>query len=299
MKKIKVMAAGFAAAVAVGVLCGCAPIYGRVGQLFDSMREVRTEAEERHGEWPEEADLAGDYFGTMAEAAYGESEWAGNSLPEYEKYGITYDEVTGNNWFGEKPLAGMYDAGHNTVTIGAYADIGAYVIVERDAAGSIARIYETDQETFKALSGIDGLYSPKETAEAMGYSFHREDRSVKGLDKDAFARLENELRMKYRNENAMVECRDDVFYFGREDLFSISSFCSSDVNRYGARAYIDYHSGDMDLNLFDAGKTDQVILRVLKEETGSKKDVGRAVKEAVAKTYGIEEKYILIDIAEI
>lgn len=299
MKKIKMIAASAAAAIAVGVLCGCAPLYGRIGQMFDSLRSAREEARAEQGVYEDRwEEAAAGEFGSMMEAVYGDGQKDGNYLLEYEPYGVSYDEVSEVGWFNGKPLAGIYDAGYNTVTSGAYADIGAFIIVDREA-GSIARIYEADKETFQRLSGLDGIGSPKQDVEENGFSFYKEDKNIKGLDQAAFTKLENELRMKYKNENALVECNDYVFSFYKEDILPISSFCASSMNRYGARAYIDYHSGDVDLNLFDTEKTDGIVQQVLEEASGSKRDLGKAVKEEIAKIYQIDEKNILIDVTEL
>lgn len=291
MKKMKVVAIVSAAAVTAGVLCGCAPL-GRLGQIVGSAaREARAEVREQieqdgRERFPEE------YYNMTS--AYGSAEAAVDDFAEYAPFGLTFEEANGQNWFGDKPLAGLYDAGYNTVTIGTYADIGAFVVVNREA-GNIVGIYETDKETFSRLSGIDGIGSPKKAAEENGLSFYREDKTIKGLDQAAFAKLENELRMKYKNEKAFVECNDYVFSFYKGDLLRISSACATDLSEYVITVYFDYCSAEkIDLNIFERDKTDQIVMQAMNESNGSKTELDTAVKKAVAQAYGISADDLLI-----
>lgn len=300
MRMVKVVALGAVAALAVGVLCGCAPVFGRVGQIFHSIREeVRDEARQEGEKFRDrQGESAAEEFGAMMELVYGDGKKDGDYLLEYEPYGVSYDEVSEVGWFNGKPLAGMYDAGYNTVTSGAYADIGAFVIVDRDEAGNVVGVYETDKETYQRLSGIDGIGSPKQAAEENGFSFCKEDKNIKGLDQAAFTKLENELRMKYKNENVHVECNDYVFSFYKGDLLTISSTCATDRNSVTAKAYVDYNStpDGFDINIFDSGKTDEIIMKILNENGGEEDEIDQALTEAIAQAYGVDEKYILIEL---
>lgn len=308
MKKVtgKIVACVAAIAVMAGILCSCALLYNRVGEMIRSVASIREHAKheitvEEAGNLLSEAVNIGE---AAAEEVYAEVSdelrLARDTMKEYESVGITYDEVNGENWYGGKPLAGMYDAGCNTITNSAYTDIGAFVIIERDRAGNITGAYETDKENFKKLAHIDRIENAEQGAREMGYDYMREDKSVKGLDRKAFTRLENELRVKYRNQNVFVECTDYVFCFSKEDTLPISSRCYMDTSPYAARVCIDYQQDDkIDLNLFDIDKTDQIIMDGLRADGSSGQsieEVSDAIRKAVANAYGIDWKYVIVDV---
>ncbi|MEA5002637.1 MAG: hypothetical protein VB081_03980 [Christensenella sp.] len=318
MKKVtgKIVACVAAISIMIGVLCSCAPFYSRAGEMMRNITEVRDRAEERAASAMEGVgdvtELAIDRGTAAAERAFEEIgdalEWsdatgwaeADDTMKQYEPFGITYDEVNGENWYNGKPLAGLYDAGYNTVTNSSNASIGSFVVIERDRTGKITGAYETDKENFKELAHIDIFENGEKGAREMGYDYVREDAGVKGLDRAAFTKLENELRVKYRNQNVFVECKDYVFCFSKEDMLSISSCCYMDTSSYAARVSIDYQQNEgIDLNLFDNDKTDEIIMDTLRADGSSGQSIEKvsdAIREAVSKAYGIDWKYVYVDV---
>jgi len=88
-----------------------------------------------------------------------------------------------------------------------------------------------------------------------------------------------------------------VFWFDKNELMDLSSFCAS---RYGAKVYADYAIADeMDISQLDDEKTDQIIFDALKANPkGDKTGIGEQIKKAIAETYGISEKYITVEVDE-
>ena len=85
------------------------------------------------------------------------------------------------------------------------------------------------------------------------------------MDRKEFSVFETKLHAKYRNENAVVQVDDYVFWFDKTDQMELSSFCASSASRYGAKVYADYAIADeIDISRLDDEKTDQVIFDVLK-----------------------------------
>ncbi len=308
-KVLKVTVCSVALVLVVAVLCGCAPMLGRVGDMIASAREagreVRAEIVADRDEW--ENEVAAQVESSVEEAeewfanAKIEDWWADESMGIYAPYGVSYDEANGEYWFNGKPIAGLCDRGYNTVTNSSYVDIGAFVVIERDRQGNITGAYETDKESFKELAHIDSMENSERGAREMGYDYVREEFSVAGLDRAAFTKLENELRTKYRNQDVFVEGKDYVFCFSKEDRISISSGCYVDISPYAARVYIDYQQdGTLDLNQFDNDKTDQIVMDMLKVNCSSAEEETKdAIREAVANTYGINWKYVIVEIMHV
>ncbi|WP_066644296.1 hypothetical protein [Christensenella timonensis] len=309
MKKVpgKIVACVAAISIMIGVLCSCAPFYSRAGEMIRSITQVGERAHtksvtvgEAVGDAAEEAVDRGMSAAEYALEEIGNIMEPDDGMKQYESVGITYDEVNGEYWYNGKPLAGMYDREHNTITNSAYADIGAFVIVARDRTGNLIGAYETDKEDFKTLAHIDVIENAEQGAREMGYGYVREDKSVKGLDRKAFTRLENELRVKYRNQDVFVECADYVFCFSKEDTLSISSRCYMDTSPYAVRVCIDYQQNEAtDLDLFDVDKTDQIIMDGLRADGSSGQSIDAvrdAIRDAVAKAYGIDWKYVIVDV---
>ena len=299
-KVIKTVAAAAAGVIVVSALCSCAPLYGKIGEMMAAAvsvgREKIAEAREENNIC-EEPGIAVAYGGAEGSVWDGEED----DMKPYEPFGVTLKERDGNYWFHGKPLAGLRDEGYNTVTNGIFAEVGAFVLVERDENGNITRVYETDIKGFEDASGMTGLgISTEQRAKEMGYAFHRESGTVKDMDDKEFAAFEAKLHAKYRDEDAVVQVNDYVFWFDKNELMDLSSFCASRANRYGAKVYADYAIADeMDLSQLDDEKTDQVIFDVLKENPeGNKAEIGKQIKKAIAQAYGINETYITVEVNE-
>lgn len=306
-KTVKTVAAALAGTLVAGVvLCSCAPFYGRVGEIIESVTDVGREKIE---EAREEYAVGGRPLGETGETivAYANAEDGGawgteeDYMKPYEAFGVILNESDGNYWFNGKPLAGLCDEGYNTMASGIFAEVGAFVLVERDGNGNIMRVYETDIKGFENACGMAGLeISTEQRAKEMGYAFHRESGTVKDMDNKEFAAFEAKLHAKYRNENAVVQVDDYVFWFEKNELMELSSFCASSASRYGAKVYADYAIVDeMDLSQLDDEKTDQVIFDVLKANPkGDQTEVGRQIKKAIAQAYRISETYITVEVNE-
>ncbi len=315
MKKVsgKIVACVAAISIMGGVLCSCAPFYSRAGEMIRSIAQIRDEVQEQTanvvegvGDITELAIDSGNGFAerVMEEIDRGfgyssDAEWTDDGMRQYKPVGVIYEEANGEYWYHDKPLAGLYDAGYNTMTSSVNADIGAFVIIERDEKGEITGAYETDKETFQQQANIDLFENGEYGAQEMGYDYVREEVSVKGLDAAAFIRLENELRNQYRNQNVFVECKDYVFCFSKEDKLAISSCCYVDAIPYAARVYVDYQQDkEIDLNIFDMEKTDGIVMEELnvngrKQDENALKD---QIRDAVANAYGINWKYVIVDV---
>ena len=305
-KVIKTAAAAAAGLFVAGVLCSCAPLYGKVGEMMESAaglgrEKVAETREERNvGQWP----FGGTRETAVAYSGPEDGEWDDeqDDMKPYEPFGVTLNESDGNYWFNGKPLAGLRDEGYNTMTCGIFAEVGAFVFVERNGNGNITRAYETDLKSFEDACGMTGLEtSTEQRAEEMGYAFHRENGTVKDMDRKEFSVFETKLHAKYRNENAVVQVDDYVFWFDKNDQMELSSFCASSASRYGAKVYADYAIADeIDISRLDDEKTDQVIFDVLKANPESDKPgIGRQIKKAIAQAYGISENYITVEVDEL
>ena len=291
-KSLKVIVCILVVTLSVGILCSCAPMYSRVGELMQSAVEVKDrvvqEVTEHSGEWRNEIHL-GNTQSAIAEAAMNgwmdEESW----LEKYGAYGLSYDEQTGTWWYDGKPLAALYDESDSIWTNGFYSEIGVLLIAERDANGNIA-----------ALTPVTAHESSEERAEELGFTFYKEDRNVKGMDKKGFVALENELKAKYRNEDAVVQLNDYVFLFDKDEELRLSAFCSSGANRYGVKVSADCAIADeMDITQLDEEKTEKIIFDVLNaRQQKNEREVTDEIAKAVAGAYGVSEKYIQVDVAE-
>lgn len=305
---LKTVAAAAAAVIVVGVLCSCSPFYGKVGEMMESVASVgREKAEEIRAGRDAEYEGVTEIAEAAADSGEYDEQWERELMKSYEPFGVTYHEASGDYWFNGKPLAGIRDAGYNTMTNGIFIGIGAYVIVERDEKEGITRIYETDANGFADASGMtvgtaDDLgTSMEQRAEEWGYAFHKERGSVKDMSREEFAAFEAKLHAKYRNEDAIVEVDDYAFWFEKDELMNLSSFCGSSANRYGAKVYADYAAADeMDISTLDDEKTDGIIFDVLKSNQGATaKEIEDKVKKAIADEYGISEAYLIVKVEEI
>lgn len=306
-KSLKVIICILVITLSVGILCSCAPMYSRVGELIQSAAEVKDrvaqEVTEHSDEWRNEIHL-GNTQSAIAEAAESamngwmdEESW----LEKYGAYGLSYDDQTGTWWYDGKPLAALYDESDSIWTNGFYSEIGVLLIAERDANGNIAALTPVTAQEFEQISGVAGMdESGEQRAEELGLAFYKQDRNVKGLDKKGFVALENELKAKYRNEDAVVQLNDYVFLFDKDEELRLSAFCSSGANRYGVKVSADCAIADeMDITQLDEEKTEKIIFDVLNaRQQKNEREVKDEIAKAVAGAYGISEKYIQVDVAE-
>lgn len=152
IKMIAIVAAGMLAA---GVLCGCAPFNGKAGEM---LRAVTSVNQNKHAEesGTEQEKGEAEKFAIGNADSEDSGGWNGEEklMKRYEPFGVILHKKDGNDWINGKPLARLRDKGHNTVTNGEFIENGAFALVERDADGKIAHVYENDRESFEAACGM-------------------------------------------------------------------------------------------------------------------------------------------------
>ncbi|MEA4854667.1 MAG: hypothetical protein VB082_10415 [Christensenella sp.] len=225
MKKIlvKIVACTAVIALGIGILGGCAQIYGKAGKMMQDITDISERAVEKGSILAEKAidtlNKALDTGASAAETALDDIdeflEKADNSLKEYEPFGVSYSEANRMYWYQGKPVAGLYDEGHHTMVNGFYGDIGIFVIAERDSAGALTGVREISKKEFVQAVGVDEIDNAKEAAKRMEYDFAKEDISVAELGAKEFEKLKESLRAAHNGENIVIECNDYVFWFHR------------------------------------------------------------------------------------
>lgn len=303
--------AAAAAAIVVGV-CGCS-IMKMAYRDVSSAEAAAGEGAELSSEYvtlggggSESGPMEGS-AGLTVEAAVGEAapmhgghSSADETFKQYEKYGAVYSEINGEYWFADKPIAVFYDPGRYTMTNGNYMEIGAYVLVTRDALGTIKDVTEVTRDEMKqALSAnssmVLGNESLEQTARQEGFRYYTEDVNVKDMTVKQLNELIDDLHAKYRHQNAVVRCNDYVTYLYKDELLRLSSFCGSDNNRYGVQLSADYNIADeIDLEKLDSVEIDHLLLDMLsKQQFNDAREVESAAKKTVAGHYGISEKNLI------
>ncbi len=244
-----------------------------------------------------------------AEGATAVSEWAStggrymqdDSLKKYEPYGIEQDKATQEWYFGAKPIAGFRDPNSLTFTNGSLKGIGVYLAVERDANQNITGLREVDKAEFCKMANMSDMTTVEQDAASWGAKAYKENITVKGMTEDQLYKTERELMAKYRGQDALVQCNDYAFTFGKNDVMSLSSFCSSDMSRFGVRMYANPKIADeIDINRLDSAEINNLLLDMLK--TGnytSAEQVDAAAKTLIANHYGISEANLIADVAKL
>ncbi len=247
------------------------------------------------------ADVA---YGAESSATTVSEAWAADSgessyeekLEEYKPYGLEYIPATGLWWYGDKPLAAFYDPENYTMTNGLFVDVGAYVLADRDAQGKISGLREVGQAGFTEACGLQFSGTLQDTAKENGAKYYEEDITVKQMTSQELYATECNLHAKYRHEDAIVKLNDYVIYLNKDDMLSLSSFCSSSNNAYGVKLYADYDIADeLDIASIDPADVDMMLLALLKtNEYDNARDLETAAKKAFAQQYGISEKNLLV-----